>query len=170
MQGVMKKGFWIICTVWVLLLSGCAIIEPILPLLSKIGLPSLPKHTLLAIFEVPKQLNQNEQGVTSPLIVYLLLLKKPESFQQAQFVSLYNDPAKVLGATLAKKKKFLILPGKKFIHIKMPLPKGVTAVGLLAVYSDIVKNNWRLIIPAPSTWGIVRAHVKFDSTGAHLVE
>jgi len=163
MQRMLKIGFRLLgatlLLVALLSINSCSSLKAV-----------LPKHTLLALLDVPAHLNPNTQGRSSPLIVYIFLLKKVDNFQQAQFIQIYNNPKKGLGSTLLGQKKLMVLPGKKFIHIKLPLPKGVTAVGLMAVYSNIIKQNWRLIIPAKCDWGIVRVHVKFDGTGMHLVK
>ncbi len=158
---LLKKGFRLAVAILAMtaLLSagGCAAIKS-----------ALPKHTLLALLSVPEKLNPDKQGRSSPLIVYIFLLKKVDNFQQAQFIQIYNKPKKVLGSTLAGQKKLMILPGKKFINIKLKLPKGVTAIGLMAAYTDFINQKWRIIVPSDCDWGIVRVHVKFDDKGMHL--
>ena len=167
MQGLFSKTLRIIIGIFFAcsftLFSGCSSVSSAVQAV-------LPDHTLLALFSVPDKLNVNQQGQSSPLFVYIFQLKTIDTFQQATFFQLYNNPKKSLGSSAADMHKIMLVPGKKAVHINLPLKKGVTAIGLVANYSDIVWHKWRILIPANCDWGAVRVHVGFDNKGMHIVQ
>lgn len=94
--------------------------------------------------------NPDDTGRPSPVVVRVLELKSPAVFESADFFSLYQNEAQTLGADLIASEEFEFKPGD-VQDLKLALQPESSYVGILAAYRQIDRSNWRLVLPAQIT-------------------
>lgn len=105
-----------------MLLSACA------------ARPPEPTRVSISI-ETSGDINPNPTGRPSPLTLRIYQLKSPSSFQDADFMSLYEKEDAVLGRDLAKREEVLLKANEKR-NVNFEAEMDTTAIGLLAVFRE----------------------------------
>ena len=90
--------------------------------------------------------NPDDSGRPSPVVVRVVELKSPAVFESADFFALYQDEAQTLGADLVATEEFEFKPGD-VQDLKFALKPESNYVGILAAYRQMDKANWRLVLP-----------------------
>lgn len=90
--------------------------------------------------------NPDDNGRPSPVVVRVVELKSPAVFESADFFALYQDEAQTLGADLVATEEFEFKPGD-VQDLKFALKPESNYVGILAAYRQMDKANWRLVLP-----------------------
>ena len=90
--------------------------------------------------------NPDDNGRPSPVVVRVVELKSPAVFESAEFFALYQDEAQTLGADLVAVEEFEFKPGD-VQDLKFALKPESNFVGILAAYRQLDKANWRLVLP-----------------------
>jgi type VI secretion system protein VasD len=116
-------------------LSGCAALSPYSDM-TKLDL------TLKGSDELNPDLN----GRPSPIVLRLIELKHPVSFETADFFSLYQRPKEVLSPDMVVLEELELRPGETR-ELKLSVQEGSRYVGVLAAYRDLPESNWRVVIP-----------------------
>src|SRR5258706_1089055 len=99
----MKRGISALL-IFAALLAGCSFFG------SK---PVAPKQTVLEMnVTAGPTLNPSVQGRPSPVVVRVFELKNPASFDDADFMSLYEREREGLAADLVARDEFVITPGE----------------------------------------------------------
>ena len=91
-------------------------------------------------------LNPDDSGRPSPLVVRLLELKNIAGFENAEFFSLYSHEAETLGADLISSEEIELKPGD-VQDIKFALKPGSKYIAILAAYRQLDKSAWRMVLP-----------------------
>ncbi len=130
MKGVMRTG---LCLVAALLLNGCAWF---MSDVTKVDM------RIVAAGDV----NLDDSGRPSPVVVRLLELKAPTTFQSADFFALYQDEKQTLGADWVAREEFEFKPGD-VQDLRFALQPESSFVAILAAYRQMDKVNWRLVLP-----------------------
>jgi type VI secretion system protein VasD len=92
------------------------------------------------------QLNPDLHGRPSPIVLRLIELKHPVSFETADFFSLYQRPKEALSPDMVVLEELELRPGEQR-EMKLSVQPGSRYVGVLAAYRDLPESNWRLVIP-----------------------
>ncbi|KRW61701.1 type VI secretion system lipoprotein TssJ [Pseudomonas sp. TTU2014-080ASC] len=119
----------------VLVLSGCSMLSPY---------SSLTKLDLTLKGSV--ELNPDLNGRPSPIVVRLIELKHPVSFETADFFSLYQRPKEILSPDMVAIEELELRPGEER-ELKLSVDQDSRYVGVMAAYRDLPESNWRVIIP-----------------------
>lgn len=90
--------------------------------------------------------NPDDSGRPSPVVVRLLELKAPTTFQSADFFALYQDEKQTLGADWVAREEFEFKPGD-VQDLRFALQPESSFVAILAGYRQLDKVNWRLVLP-----------------------
>lgn len=104
---------------------------------------SVPSHYSLT-FQHPSQVNHG-----APLKVRVLLLRSDADFMSADFYSLQNKTAALLGSALLNSEQLFLMPGKSSDILRGPLPAEARFIGVLAEYQSLDGKKWRLSLPLP---------------------
>ncbi|MGY4828941.1 type VI secretion system lipoprotein TssJ [Sphaerotilaceae bacterium SBD11-9] len=123
------------------LLTGAAV----LPGCSMLGLSNSPA-TLTATVVASAQVNPDARKRPSPVMVRVFELKSPTSFDQADFVSLFEKEQAVLGADLLGRDEFVLRPGESR-SVSKPLSPDTRFIGVMVGYREIERARWRAVVP-----------------------
>ncbi|MDX2506006.1 MAG: type VI secretion system lipoprotein TssJ [Gammaproteobacteria bacterium] len=91
-------------------------------------------------------LNPDQSGRPSPVVVRLYSLVSPTHFENADFVSLYHNDQAVLGTDFLRKEEKDFQPSEKF-SAQLDFNEKANFIGIMVAYQDIEQANWRLILP-----------------------
>ncbi|MGL4317452.1 MAG: type VI secretion system lipoprotein TssJ [Pseudomonas sp.] len=108
-------------------------------------------------------LNPDLQGRPSPIVVRLLELKNPSSFNNADFFSLYQRPKESLMPDLVSFEELEVRPGETR-DLKLLVQPGSRYVGVVAAYRDLPEASWRFVV-ALQEGEITQAGVRLDKRG-----
>lgn len=112
-----------------LLLAGCA-------------KPEKPPLKLNLEIAASGDLNPGPEGQPLPVVLRLYQLKQPGGFMGADFYSLFDKEASVLGADLLAREEITLRPGQ-VLHLQRPQEPAATYVGVLAAYRALDRSRWR---------------------------
>lgn len=104
---------------------------------------SVPTHYSLA-FQSHSQTNN-----AAPLKVRVLLLRSDADFMSADFYSLQNTTAALLGSNLLYNEQFFLMPTNSSKTVTVPAAAGARYIGVLAEYQSLDDKKWRLSLPLP---------------------
>lgn len=123
--------------VWVLawLLTACA---------SKPPKPEPARARLVA----SEQVNPDESGRSSPIVVRVYQLRADGAFAGAEFFDLYSKEKEVLGESLIAREEYVLSPGETR-DLEIPLNAQARHIGVLAAFRDIRAAQWRALTRAP---------------------
>lgn len=97
-------------------------------------------------FSASKQLNPDNDGRPSPLVVTVIKLQDKRNFERQDFLSLYENPQESLGADyLGRVRLQEILPGGKHTET-LELDENVKYLGLIAEYTQYDKAKTTALI------------------------
>lgn len=95
--------------------------------------------------QASEDLNPDLHGRPSPIVVRLLELKNPSSFNNADFFSLYQRPKESLMPDLVSFEEMEVRPGEAR-ELKLSVQPGSRYVGVVAAYRDLPEANWRYVV------------------------
>ena len=101
-----------------------------------------PSTKLVLDIDADPQINVNEAGQPSPIVVRLYELKDLAAFTKADFFDLFDDDAKALGSDLVNRREFEIKPGDK-IHIEDTAGSTARQFAVVAGFRDQQNATWR---------------------------
>lgn len=111
--------------------------------------PPPPKPTIFQVnLEVASNANPDARGRASPVVARLFELKSLASFENADFVLLFERDKEALGNDLVAKEEFMLHPGetRKFTR---ELNTETRFVAVVAGYRDLERSRWRASLPTP---------------------
>ena len=91
------------------------------------------------------ELNPDLNGRPSPIVLRLVELKHPVSFETADFFSLYQRPKEALSPDMVVLEELELRPGEQR-KLNLSVQPGSRYVGVLAAYRDLPESNWRTVI------------------------
>ena len=91
-------------------------------------------------------LNPDDSGRPSPLVIRLIELKSVAGFENAEFFSLYSHEGETLGADLISSEEIELKPGD-VQDIKFALKPESKYIAILAAYRQLDKSSWRMVLP-----------------------
>lgn len=99
----------------------------------------------LAVASQPN-VNPDNSGRPSPVIVKVLELRNDVAFKQAEFQTLFNTPLQILGADLLAADELTFIPGEARRVAYQPTPN-TKFVGVIAGFRQMDRALWRIIKP-----------------------
>ena len=130
MQGVVRLGLLLMAVV---MLNGCSWV-----------MSDVTKVDMRII--TGGDVNPDDSGRPSPVVVRLIELKSPSTFQSADFFALYNKEKETLGPDMVASEEFEFKPGDvQDLHFSLHPESGF--VGIMAAYRQLDKVTWRMILP-----------------------
>ncbi|WP_201017202.1 MULTISPECIES: type VI secretion system lipoprotein TssJ [Pseudomonas syringae group] len=110
-------------------------------------------------------LNPDINGRSSPIVLRLLELRHPVTFENLDFFSLYGRARESLNKDLVISEELELLPGQR-IDLKLRAGKDSQYIGVLAAYRNLPEARWRHVIPLTAE-GHTRTGLTLDETGIH---
>ena len=105
--------------------------------------------TLVVNISTSADMNPDQNGRPSPIVLYFYNLKSANAFNNAQFFDLYEDSQKTLGADFISQQEIEIAPGKNMQYDSNILTLDTNFVGVLAAYRDLDNAVWQAVIETP---------------------
>ena len=91
-------------------------------------------------------LNPDQNGRPSPVVVRLYSLVSPAIFENSDFVALYQNDQQILGSDFLKREEKNFQPDEEFKAL-LEFNEKAAYVGIMVAYQDIEQSKWRLILP-----------------------
>ncbi len=141
---------------FVCLLPGCAAVSP------------YSTQTRLELqLTASDQLNPDINGRPSPVVLRLLALKNPVTFETVDFFGLYSRAKDLLAPDLGAIEELELRPGETRL-LKLHVDSGIRYVGVLAAYRDLPETKWRYVITLePGSTTVVQ--LALDPTGVTAI-
>ena len=95
-----------------------------------------------------EDLNPDYQGRPSPVNIIVFQLVSADAFSNADFFSLFEPEAAVLGGDMLARTQMLLKPGESREWVA-EFDKETRFVGVIAAYRDIENAQWRAIVALP---------------------
>jgi type VI secretion system VasD/TssJ family lipoprotein len=108
----------------------------------------VPERELQMAIQAGNQLNPDLQGRPAPVVVRLYLLRAGINFGAADFFSLYERDAAVLGPDLLAREEVQLRPGAT-VSIARKFPDDARFLGVLVAFRDIERTRWRALSSLP---------------------
>ena len=101
-----------------------------------------------AVAAAAEDLNPDYQGRPSPVNIIIFQLKSADAFANADFFSLFEPDAAVLGGDMLGRTQILMQPGE-VREWTADFEKETRHVGVIAAYRDIENAQWRATVDLP---------------------
>lgn len=106
------------------------------------GTPSVKTNSLEFTIQADQEINLNERGEPSPILLRVYELKTKSAFEQASFFELLDSDTTKLGADLVAKREFEVKPGDKST-VTRDSPTDAKHIGVIAGFRQIEAATWR---------------------------
>jgi type VI secretion system protein VasD len=110
-------------------------------------------------------LNPDYRGRPSPIVLIVFQLTAADAFQNADFFSLYDPDAAVLGGDLLDRSQMMLQPGDAR-PFEAEFDEEARYIGVVAAFRDIENAQWRGLVELPQK-GFFR---NFFSRSKFLIE
>ena len=114
-------------------------------------------------------INPDAEGRPSPVVVRVYQLKSLGAFQSADFFSLYDDDAQVLGSDLVLRDEFELQPSQALPY-KLELASDTRYVGVIAAFRDLEKSRWRAHYALPEKNKKRPLTIQLDRLGVRITD
>lgn len=101
-----------------------------------------------AQFVVSGDVNPDNAGRASPIVVRLFQLRNDGEFATADFFSLYDKEKETLGASFISREEYVLTPGETRT-LELAVNPDARFIGALAAYRDIRSAQWRAVTRPP---------------------
>ncbi len=108
--------------------------------------PPAPAPMLRVDVSAAANANATASAKGLPIVVRLYELKSAGGFRGADFFSLYDREAEVLGGDLIARDELTLAPGQSQ-QISRPLGPDARYFGVVGAYRDIDRAQWRQVVP-----------------------
>lgn len=92
---------------------------------------------------------QNQLNGGAPLKVRVVLLSSDAEFMSADFFSLQNQSATVLGSAQLNTQQFFLTPEQRSKRLRIKSLPETRFIGIMAEYQSLDGKVWRLSLPIP---------------------
>lgn len=144
--GTKQHGFLVVAMFAFIALSACQKGQcPPLP-------PPEPTRVVLDI-RTFEDINPNDQGRPSPLVLRIYQLRSEKEFSEAYFQDLFQNDQNVLKGVMIGREEIIVVPNEKRAVFYEP-DKETQAIGILAAFRHFQLGEWRCITRvAPNEFG-----------------
>ena len=101
-----------------------------------------PATKLVLDIEADPQINLNELGQPSPIVIRFYELKSLANFSKSEFFDLFDNDAKALGSDLVNRREFEVKPGA-VVHVEDTIGSEARFVAIVAGFRDQQNAVWR---------------------------
>ncbi len=130
-----RAGVWVLLLAAVMVLaSACADAAKSVQVKSEIS--------------VAEELNPDYQGRPSPVKIIVFQLSSADAFENADFFSLFESEASVLGGDMLARTEMLLQPGESR-KWEPEFNKETRFVGVIGAFRDIENAQWRATVALP---------------------
>ncbi len=91
-------------------------------------------------------LNLDDNGRPSPLVVRIIELRSAQSFEAAEFFALFQSEQETLGSDWVASEEIELKPGD-IKDLKIALQPESQLIGVLGAYRQLDDTHWRLLLP-----------------------
>lgn len=127
--------------VWVLLLAALTVLAS--------GCAGAPKPVQIkSEITVAEELNPDYQGRPSPVKIIVFQLSSADAFESADFFSLFEPEASVLGGDMLARTEMLLQPGESR-KWEPEFNKETRFVGVVGAFREIENAQWRSTVALP---------------------
>jgi len=126
----------------------CTLLTAVAIVLASPAVQAAKTVKVKAVIGVAEELNPDYQGRSSPVNVIVFQLASADAFDNADFFSLYEPGAAVLGGDLLGRTQLLLQPGEQREWIA-EFDRETRFVGVIAAYRDIENAQWRATVALP---------------------
>lgn len=93
------------------------------------------------------ELNMDDEGHSSPVVVRIYQLKEADTFNSVSYQDLVNQDSEVLKDSLLESKEIVLKPNTS-ISIDVPFDKKAEVAGIVALFKEpnLKDNSWRLVL------------------------
>lgn len=96
-------------------------------------------------FAADGNINPDDSGRSSPLVVRVYELSSKDAFKDAEFFELYDDATNVLEKDLLSSAEFIARPARGHVH-DLRLHKDTKYLGIIGAFRDIENAEWKLTL------------------------
>jgi type VI secretion system protein VasD len=97
---------------------------------------------------VSGDVNPDNAGRASPVVVRLFQLRNDGEFATADFFALYDKEKETLGASFISREEYVLAPGETRT-LDLALSPDARFIGAIAAYRDIRSAHWRALTRPP---------------------
>ena len=138
----LRTGWLPMAAMCAVLLASCA--KPVPPIVFP-SPPPKPKPAAVML-AASADANPDATGRPSPVVVRVYQLKAETAFKAAELLSLLDDDETVLGAELAMRDEYVMLPSEQRTF-ELPHVEDVRFVGVIAAFRNARDAEWRALVP-----------------------
>lgn len=91
-------------------------------------------------------LNLDDNGRPSPLVVRVIELRSAQSFESADFFALFQQEKETLGSDWVASEEIELKPGD-IKDLKIALKPDSQLIAVLGAYRRLDEANWRMVLP-----------------------
>ncbi len=128
-----------------LMVSGCTTSEVLREVMDPKNILS-EKTKLDLTITMAADLNPDQNGRPSPVVVRIYSLKSPSIFENTDYVSLYYNDKQVLSADFSGMEEHDFRPSQVF-KAQLEFDEQASFVGFLVAFQDIEQSRWRMVLP-----------------------
>jgi type VI secretion system protein VasD len=128
--------------------------------LAQLGCAGTPQPKPIAATEVVSaapDVNPDETGRASPIVVRVYELKQTDAFNGAGYFALMEHEQETLGESLVHREEYELSPGETRT-VALSLPPEARYVAAIAGYRDIMSAKWKVQAAVPDKWLHDRKH------------
>lgn len=144
-----NRGYRIACRRWRWMALALALLVALTSCVGKppkIELPATPASMLRVDVSAAVNANATSSSRGLPIVVRLYELKSSGAFSGADFFSLYDREAEVLGDELIVREEMTLAPGQDR-QIARPLSPEARYLGVVGAFREIDRAQWRKAVP-----------------------
>ena len=141
----------VVTAVMAVTMSGCA--KPAPPAAAApppltIVAPAETKVKASMVISASADVNPDDSGRPSPVVVRVYQLKTDGAFTKSEFIDLFENDEKVLGSEMISRDEYVLGPSERRA-IDIAVAPEARFVGAVAAYRDIRNAQWRAVVPPP---------------------
>lgn len=104
-------------------------------------------RTLHLDLKARAELNTDDDGRSSPVVIRIYQLKDADNFNAASYQELVDNDSEILQESLIESKEVILKPDTS-ISIDTPFDKKADVVGVIALFKEpnLKDNSWRIVL------------------------
>lgn len=107
---------------------------------------TVPDKPATAVIKADSTINTDSSGQAKPVVVVLYQLKDVNSFNSAEFFSLYQNPNQTLGPDYITSQQAIIAPGETK-KLSVALKPDTRFIGVVAAFQQLNTAAWQASVP-----------------------
>lgn len=121
------------------------------------GAPQPKPTPATEVVSAAPDVNPDETGRASPIVVRVYVLKQADAFNGAGYFALMDHEQETLGDSLIHREEYELSPGETRT-LALSLPPEARYIAAIAGYRDIMSARWKVQAAVPDKWLHDRKH------------